>query len=386
MIIHSHLDFSFGAFPSSVLITRGLPALSRIREDWKEEGSFNPLLVCDEHTLPLAKRISGGEKVPFCVIPSGENFKVWPQVETILREAREAELGRDGVFIAIGGGVLGDLTAFAASVYMRGAKLAFVSTSLLSMVDASLGGKTGFDLFGVKNLAGTFYPARRIYIALESLASLPLAEWKAGMAELIKTAIIEGDSFLDQIDSMREEYTGRDFRSGFPQSFIRDLMNSKTETLLSCITLALSCKGRIVESDPQEKGEVRALLNLGHSFAHALESSAGLGAISHGEAVAWGIARSCELGLALGITPWNRAERINTSLRNWGYEITVPHPLVHDKEKFMKALGSDKKKRGGQPVFVVPNQFGAQLVYGGTGGKTLLESILTQIMNGEVNF
>jgi 3-dehydroquinate synthase len=386
MIIHSNLDFSFGAFPSSALITRGLPTLSRIREDWKEEGAFNPLLVCDEHTLPLAKKIADGEKVPFCVIPSGERFKAWPQVETILKEAREAGLGRDGVFIAIGGGVLSDLTAFAASIYMRGAKIAFVSTSLLGMVDASLGGKTGFDLFGIKNLAGTFYPARRIYIALESLASLPPAEWKAGMAELIKTAIIEGDSFLDQIDSLREEYTSGDFSSDFPRSFIRDLMNSKAEALLSCITLALSCKGRIVGSDPQEKGEVRALLNLGHSFAHALESSAGLGSISHGEAVAWGIARSCELGLALGITPWDRAERISVSLRNWGYEITVPHPLVHDKEKFMKALGSDKKKREGQPVFVVPNQFGAQLVYGGTGDRTLLESILTQIMNGEINF
>jgi 3-dehydroquinate synthase len=386
MIIHSHLDFSFGSFLSSVLISRGLPALSRIREDWKEEGPFNPLLVCDEHTLPLAQKVAAGEKAPLCVIPSGETFKAWPQVETILNEAREAGLGRDGVFIAIGGGVLSDITAFAASVYMRGAKLVFVSTSLLSMVDASLGGKTGLDLFGIRNLAGTFYPARRIYIALESLAGLPPAEWKAGMAELIKTAVIEGDSFLDQIDSLREEYTRGDFSPDFPRSFVRDLMNSKAETLLSCVTLALSCKGRIVESDPQEKGEVRALLNLGHSFAHALESSAGPGAISHGEAVAWGIARSCELGLALGITPWDRAERINTSLRDWGYKIPVPHPLVRDNEKFMKALESDKKRRGGQPVFVVPNQFGAQLVYGGTGDKTLLESILTRILKGEINF
>jgi 3-dehydroquinate synthase len=307
------------------------------------------LIICDEHTLPLARLIA--PQGPFCVLSPGEANKNWGAVEQILRCAQEARLGRDSVFIACGGGVVSDLAGFAASIYMRGLAFVAVSTSLLGMVDAAMGGKTGFDLFGVKNLAGTFYPARLVYLPAGSLETLPPGEWKSGFAELIKTAILDGEDFF----RMLEETAGPEgaFPLPFPQETIRD-----------AIRRAAAYKGRIVEEDPRETGDRRALLNLGHSFAHALESSAGLGRISHGEAVAWGIARSCELGLALGLTPPDRAARIKKLLISYGYEISAPHPLMEDPGNFMKALGKDKKNRNGQGVFVVPRSGGAEILRG----------------------
>jgi len=172
-----------------------LPGIDEIEKDFGLEG-VKSLLICDTNTFRFAEKIRGNRDIPVCALEPGESQKDWQSVETILRQAGNAQIGRDGLFIGIGGGVITDISAFAASIYMRGCALALVSTSLLGMVDASVGGKTGFDLFGIKNLAGTFYPAAHVYIPLESLASLPPAEWKSGISEIIKTAVLEGDEFL----------------------------------------------------------------------------------------------------------------------------------------------------------------------------------------------
>jgi 3-dehydroquinate synthase len=293
------------------------------------------------------------------VLSPGEERKNWASVEQILRSAREAGLGRDGLFIALGGGVVSDLTAFAASVYMRGTRLCIVSTTLLGMVDAAVGGKTGFDLFGIKNLAGTFYPAGRVYLPLNSLGALPPAEWKSGMAELLKTAVLDGEEFFTLAASLNQDLPPGSFSVSFPEVFIRRLLEGGAEKLMECLSRAVAYKGRIVESDPRETGTQRALLNLGHTFAHALESAAGLGRISHGEAVAWGIIRACELGIALGLTPPSRAETISRLFSSYGYQTAAPHPLMGDTGLFLKALEGDKKKKGGGLVFIVPAAEGA---------------------------
>jgi 3-dehydroquinate synthase len=238
------------------------------------------------------------------------------------------------------------------------------------MVDAGLGGKTGFDLFGIKNLAGTFYPAELVWMPVSSLNTLPEREWKSGMAELLKTAVLEGDDFLNQAKTLAKN----------------------RKELASCIARAVAFKGRIVEADPMEKagaagGNTRAILNLGHTFGHALEAASGLGALSHGEAVAWGMARSCELGLILGITPGERAREIQKTLEDFGYEIRAPHPLCKDTGTFMKALGGDKKKKNGKPQFVVPASRGAELVeIGGTfrdSKNSSGEELILKIISGE---
>jgi 3-dehydroquinate synthase len=379
-------DFTFGAFESSAHISREIPRMGEIAA----AGSrfFKPLIICDEHTAPVADAICGCPNggacpLPRCTLQSGESGKGWAAVEAIVRAAREAGLGRDGTFIGVGGGVIGDLSAFAASIYMRGCGLALVSTTLLGMVDASLGGKTGFDLFGVKNLAGTFYPAGNIFLPLESLASLPPPEWKSGMAELIKTAVLAGDDFLDELMAIAADFPGGAFDSGFPADFASRLLARDAERLSRCIRRAVQLKGRIVEADPTETGRERILLNLGHTFAHALESSAGLGTISHGEAVAWGLSRACELGLALGITGRRRAEKIKKLVTRYGYETAAPHPLTGDMETFIKALGDDKKKKTGTLTFIVPDETGAQPV--SIASDSGMETI-KQILRGALSF
>jgi len=353
-----HLHFNFGAFKTSAHITSNLPNIEEIARDFGGDF-FKPLLVCDRNTEYLAAKLRGSGATPLCTLEAGEPHKNWQAVEAILRSAHDAGLNRDGTFIGVGGGVVGDLCAFAASIYMRGCSLALVSTTLLAMVDASLGGKTGFDLFDKKNLAGTFYPARHVYMPMESLTSLPQSEWRSGMAELIKTAILDGDDFLDEISDA---------------SAVKDATR-----LAACISRAARYKGKIVEEDPLEKGNKRVLLNLGHTFGHALESVAGLGTISHGEAVAWGIARSCDLGLALRITPHARAAKIKALLAAYNYEGGAPHPLMNNIETFIQTLGSDKKKRGGNLTFIVPDEHSAQPV---TVDSDSLMDTVRRIING----
>jgi 3-dehydroquinate synthase len=341
--------FRFGAFETTVHIRREIPGLDQIAAGFRPDGPegagfFRALIVCDEHTAGIADGISGGAALSRGTLPAGEDSQTWPSGEKILRAAADAELGRDGVFIGVGGGVVGDLCAFAASIYMRGCGLALVSTTLLGMADAALGGKTGFDLFGVKNLAGSFYPAGHVYMPLQSLAGLPAAEWKSGVAELIKTAVLAGDDFLDE------------FSGGAP------LRADDTETIGRLVARAVRIKGGIVQADPEETGGGRLLLNLGHTFGHALEAAAGLGRITHGEAVAWGMARACELGLARGLTPPARAEKIKTILGSQGYETRAPHPLMGGTETFLKALTHDKKKRSGKLVFIIPDEKSARHV------------------------
>jgi 3-dehydroquinate synthase len=417
--VNRDYSFTFGPYTSQVHIQRELPSFSLILKDYDGEnqgkagGLFRSLLVCDTHTEAIARKIKGVSEVPLCVLPPGESYKEWASVERILRSAKEASLGRDGVFIGVGGGVITDMTAFAASIYMRGARLGLVSTTLLGMSDAALGGKTGFDLFGIKNMAGTFYPAAHVYMALESLETLPEAEWRSGMAEIIKTAVLEGGEFWALIKNLRNrlfrEETGEaasrepalpgrqgactlrnksNRRDGDSPELRSELgaifLKHSPEGLLDSITRSVSVKGRIVEADPRETGTERALLNLGHTFAHALESAAGLGKVSHGEAVAWGMVRACELGLALGLTPRNRAEEISALIRDFGYETRTPHPLMREPGLFMEALKDDKKRKAGKLRFIIPSAKGAVLSSGDISPEQPhLERIIKKIITGD---
>lgn len=341
--------FQFGSCPSTVSIGEEVP---RLIQELSRLLGYNlyrqALAVCDENTAAFARGIFCGpdnapETVRLLTLAAGEENKCWAAVESIIRAAQEAGLGRDGLFIGIGGGVICDLTAFAASVYMRGAPLALIPTTLLCMADAALGGKTGFNTGGIKNLAGSFYPAQSIVIASEALGSLPQREWKSGMAELIKTAIIDKDPvFFNELMQLNPALPPE-----APQQF------------LPFIEKALLLKGRIVKNDPEEKAEGgRATLNLGHSFGHALESALIPGTVTHGEAVAWGIARACELGLELGVTPGPRAAAIKQILTVWGFDTSLDLLKKTEAGKFSAALLLDKKKKAGRLRFVVPADTG----------------------------
>jgi 3-dehydroquinate synthase len=356
------MHFTFGEYKSDVHFQRNITRIDQIAADLcLSESEYSKILViADENTSAIADAACSGFGINRIRLKSGEDSKMWDSVQMILSAALKAGIGRDGVFIGIGGGVTGDITGFAASVYMRGCRLVLVATTLLAMVDASLGGKTGFDLFGIKNLAGSFYPAEIVYMPLDCLASLPLFEWKSGMAELIKTAVLEGDDFFDEMEIIAASFPEGAFDSDFPDNFAAKMLAE--ERFGDCIRRAALFKGGIVMEDPKETGNRRMLLNLGHTFGHALEASAGLGMLSHGEAVAWGMACSAKLGYALGVTPRLRVEKIIKLISLFGYCHKAPHPLARGTDAFLAAMKSDKKKKSGKLTFIVPDTLGARLV------------------------
>jgi len=351
------LHFSFGEYKTSISIRRSVPLIENITADFG-----NTILIADENTADIAAKVSNGRVIPRCILKSGEKNKNWQSVEMILRSANQAGLTRDCIFIGIGGGVISDLTGFAASIYKRGCRLVFVSTTLLGMVDASIGGKTGFDLADIKNLVGSFYPAETVYIPIDTLCTLPQIEWKSGMAELIKTAILCGDDFLELLFPLAANFENA-------SSLL------KYDTFRICIEKAVAYKDSVVTEDLYDFGK-RMLLNLGHTFGHALESAAGLGRLTHGEAVAWGIVRACELGIALGYTPQARAKKISKLISMYGYECSSPHPLARDTEAILNAIKSDKKKMRGKYSFIVPDESGARAVEIDSDETKTLEDIL----------
>ncbi len=227
----------------------------------------------------------------------------------------------------MGGGVVCDLTAFAASLYMRGCRLTLMPTTLLAMVDAALGGKTAVNLGSAKNLVGTFYPAEELVIWIPALATLPQVELRCGLAEAIKTALLGDPELLALLRARRT-----------------DLLRGDPAALEETVYRCLAVKGRIVENDLRETGE-RAALNLGHTFAHALESATGFRRFRHGEAVAWGLGKALELGAALGVTERALAGRITALLEGYGFSLKNPPGLAPGT--LLAAMRADKKRRAG---------------------------------------
>ena len=238
--------------------------------------------------------------------------------------------------------MVGDLAAFCASVYMRGCRLVLVPTTLLAMVDAALGGKTAVNFEGFKNLVGTFYPAEEIRIWIGVLNSLSGRELLSGLAEAVKTALLGDEELLSLLQTRR-----------------RQLLAREPELLAEVVRRCLIVKAGVVEEDFREGGR-RAILNLGHTFAHALEAVAGLGAWSHGEAVAWGMARAARLGRLLGVTPAGHAALIRGLLDEYGYRTAADSGV--DPQRLVAAMGADKKRRQGRLRLVLQRGIGDTIV------------------------
>ena len=289
--------------------------------------------VCDRNTRAY---VPSGEDAVVELAP-GEEGKTWASVTQIIDKALSFPLGRDGVIVALGGGVVCDVAAFAASVYMRGCRLVLIPSTLLSMVDASLGGKTGIDYGNYKNMIGSFYPASEIEIYPFLLKSISEGEYRSGLAEVVKHGFLDKSSLFNDLMQQRRAVLARD-----------------VEILNDLIPRSLAVKGSIVEEDPTEQG-IRAYLNLGHTFGHALESVLGLGAIAHGHAVAWGIARAMDAGTALGETDPEYAEQVLQFLRDYGYDLNVKIP---EMESYLAAVKKDKKLKDGKVRFVLQRRRG----------------------------
>ena len=295
------------------------------------------IVVCDENTVSFLPESDSGN---VCTLKPGERHKQWSSVDQILKKAVELELGRDALFVGLGGGVVCDVTAFAASVYMRGCSVALVPTTLLAMVDASIGGKTGIDFCGYKNLVGSFHPADKILICFQVLDTLPETELKCGLGEVIKHALLGASDLFKLLEN----------RS-------KDVFARRPDAIAVCVGRSLDVKGEIVESDFLETG-VRAHLNLGHTFAHALESVSDL-TMSHGEAVAWGISTALQAGVLAGITDTEYEQRVQELLKRYGFATKLKNLSV---DRIIKAMRQDKKKREGKLRFILQRGLGNTLI------------------------
>lgn len=314
--------FTFGDHPCTIRESDRSSLLDGI--------SASHVVVADTNTARFVAR--RGSQI---IIPPGEASKSWLELERILYGCLEANLARDSAVVGIGGGVVCDIASLAANLYLRGCTLVLIPTSLLAMVDASLGGKTGINFGGYKNMIGTFYPAAELRICAELLHTLPEREFRSGLAEVIKTAMLGDGELLELLESRSADITRRD-----------------DDLLEEAVWRSLLVKGSIVERDLLERGE-RAHLNLGHTFAHALESVEGLGVWTHGEAVAWGLAQAMSLGVELGITEPGYAERIRRLLTTFNYEVDSRPDAA---EAILRAMWRDKKRLGGQLRFILQSK------------------------------
>lgn len=286
------------------------------------------------------------------IIGAGEPFKTIESVLAIIKAALDNNARRSAVFIGIGGGVITDMTAFAASIFKRGASCELVPTTLLAMVDASVGGKTGCDFDSYKNMIGSFFPAQKIHICPKFIESLPYGEYRSGMAEVVKTALLYAPGLFAKLE--KNPHILDDRKNPLVEEAIRTCVNAKAT---------------IVEQDFMEKN-IRMQLNLGHTFGHALESTAGLGTVTHGDGVAWGIARAADLAVRIGLSSADYAGRVKACLASFGWETGSVHPALLEKYQdkdtaasvLFSAMKKDKKNTSDTVRFVLQKQLGETVI------------------------
>ncbi len=266
-------------------------------------------------------------------LPNGEECKTFDICLAIIDSLLQKGIDRHHTLLGIGGGAVTDVTGFVASILFRGIPLILIPTTLLGMVDAAIGGKSGVNYAGYKNMIGSFYPAQEIRICSDFLSSLPMAEYKSGLAEVIKAAMIGDSELLRIMEEQSELVLQRD----------KDLLQEEI------LPRAIHVKVRIVQQDERDLG-LRQVLNLGHSFAHGLESLTGLSTLRHGEAVAWGIRIAVQYAHAINFVDAAFVERINNLLDMYGY--LQRYPLVADE--LIQAMHWDKKRKNNQIVLILP--------------------------------
>jgi shikimate kinase/3-dehydroquinate synthase len=308
----------------------------------------NVAVVSDEVVGPLyagqaaASLEAAGLQVTRCTMPAGEAHKTLATVSDLYNQFLRAGLDRSGLVVALGGGVVGDVVGFAAATYMRGLPLVQVPTTLLAMIDSGVGGKTGVDLPAGKNLVGAFKQPALVVVDPGVLASLPSADFRAGLAEVVKAGII-----------------------GSPELFDR-LEDGQTE-LPWIVREAAAVKIDVVQTDPYEQGR-RAVLNLGHTFGHAFERLSNY-QLRHGEAVSMGMAVATRLAMHLEHCPPDVGQRIIGLLDHLGLPTTLPD---YAAEAVWEAMTSDKKKRGKRMRFVLPLDIGQVDIFDDVPRETAL--------------
>jgi 3-dehydroquinate synthase len=272
----------------------------------------------------LASKLSKFQPI---IVPAGEKSKNLTEYAAVLDQLAQRGAKRKSRLVAIGGGVIGDLAGFAAATYMRGIPFVQVPTTLLSMVDSSVGGKVGVDTELGKNLVGAFYPAQEVYVDAAWLKTLERRQWQSGMAEVLKYGFIMSEELAVSLETI-------------PMLDSSDLRTS--ETIRACIEL----KRKVVEADEFETTGYRAILNFGHTVGHAIEKLTHYETYTHGEAISVGMVIEAKIGEKLGITPTGLSSRLTNTLKAHG--LPVNSPTTADVENIIQSMRGDKKSVQGE--------------------------------------
>ncbi len=341
------VDVELGERSYPIFIGQGLLAKAELVAPYLGKGRV--VIVSNDVVAPLymekAKQLFPGLEAAEIILPDGEAHKNLEAINHIYDQLLAGKYDRNTLLVALGGGVVGDITGFAAATYLRGIEFIQIPTTLLAQVDSSVGGKTGVNHPLGKNMIGAFYQPRCVLADTDVLASLPVREVKAGLAEVLKYGLIYDAEFFDWLAANSK---------GIGESDSTLL----SETIKTCCKI----KAEIVAKDEKESG-VRALLNLGHTFGHAIETASGYGKWLHGETVAMGIVMAADLSRRLGWIELPVAQRIRAVLEeNYGMPVLPPADI--SVEQYLDLMLSDKKAELGKIRFVLLKAIGAGVVEG----------------------
>ncbi len=302
------------------------------------------IIVTDDNVAPLyLSALCGaldGEGINHSeiILPAGEQTKDFAHFRELTEGLLGAKAERDTTLVALGGGVIGDITGFAAAVTLRGLPFIQIPTTLLAQVDSSVGGKTGVDYPGGKNIIGAFHQPRLVLADISTLLTLSAREFRCGIAEVIKYGIISSAPLFNYLEKSVSKITAR-----------------KKDALTKIVTDSCRIKAGIVAKDERESG-VRAVLNMGHTFGHAIETALGFRKLKHGEAVAIGLVMASRLSYSLGLLKAEAVNRVSRLVAEFGLPTSPPRSL--DPEDIIKGMLHDKKRVSGKHRFIVFDRIG----------------------------
>lgn len=318
------------------------------------------ILVTNETVAPLyldklrTTLENSGVNVVVCILPDGEKYKHWETLNKIFDTLLSQHCERNTTLVALGGGVIGDMGGFAAACYQRGMPFIQVPTTLLAQVDSSVGGKTAINHPLGKNMIGAFYQPKMVLADISTLETLPDRELKAGLAEVIKYGLIRDPEFFEALESRIDALVARD-----------------QEALIWAIQRSCANKAEVVAADEKEAGE-RALLNLGHTFGHAIETGLGYGEWLHGEAVAAGTIIASKLSLNLGWITLEDHERVVSIFSRAGLRVNAPKM---DVATYLSLMSHDKKVEAGRLRLVLLKSIGKAVLVDGVSEKDICHAI-----------
>lgn len=302
-----------------------------------------------------ANLLSMGKRTTRIEIPSGEEQKSISTLTRIWAEMLQDKTDRKSVVIAVGGGVVGDLAGFAAATFTRGLRLVQVPTTLLAMVDSSVGGKTGINLPQAKNMIGAFWQPDAVWIDTQSLESLPEREYRSGLAEVVKYGVILDETFFGYLEDNADA-----------------ILDRRAEQVEHIVRRSCELKAEVVSKDERETTGLRAILNYGHTFGHAIEAKTSYGQYLHGEAISIGMTMAARLATRLGLWPEECVERQTRLLRKFGLPVAF---TGLPGERLIEAMQMDKKTLHGKLNFILPTKIGHVETVAGCNAADILASM-----------